>query len=110
MRVGTATRGPSLPGRSPATSALCPAPREAWARLVASAPRSLPSQTPRWLDAVCAVAGLEDASRLYETADGRLLVLPLVRRRLLGLDLAEASLPYGWGPGGLVAEGGLVRP
>ncbi len=110
MRVGTLTRGPSLPGRSPATCVHCPAPREAWDRLVASDPRSLPSQTPRWLDAVCAVAGLEDASRLYETADGRLLVLPLVRRRLLGLALAEASLPHGWGPGGLVADGGLVLP
>jgi len=81
-----------------------------WDRLIVSDSRSLPSQTPQWLDAVCSVTGLEDASRLYETADGRLLVLPLVQRRALGASLAEASLPYGWGPGGLVAEGGLLLP
>ncbi len=110
MRVGTVTRGVSVCGLTRVASVVGPAPRDVWDRLVASDPRSLPSQTPRWLDAICAVAGLEDASRLYETADGRLLVLPLVRRRLLGMALAEASLPYGWGPGGLVAEGGRVLP
>jgi Acetyltransferase (GNAT) domain len=91
-------------------SGVSPAPRGVWERLVASDPRSLPSQTPQWLHAVCAVGGMEDASRLYETVDGRLLVLPLARRRALGAPLVEASLPYGWGPGGLVAEDGLLRP
>jgi hypothetical protein len=86
-----------------------PAPRGIWERLIASDPRSLPSQTPQWLDAVCSVGGMEDASRLYETVDGRLLVLPLARRRAFGASLVEASLPHGWGPGGLVAEGGLLR-
>jgi hypothetical protein len=110
MRVGTVTREASLPGRAPATSVLRPAPRDVWDRLVASDPRSLPSHSPRWLDAICAVTGLGDASRCYQTADGRQLVLPMVRRRLLGVALAEASLPYGWGPGGLIAEGGLLLP
>jgi Acetyltransferase (GNAT) domain len=90
-------------------SVISPAPRDVWDRLVASDPNSLPTQTGRWLDAICAVAGLEDASRMYQAADGRRLVLPLVRRRALGIPLVEASLPYGWGPGGLLAEGGLVR-
>jgi hypothetical protein len=91
-------------------SVVSPAPRDAWDRLIASDPTSLPTQTGQWLDAICAVAGLEDASRMYQAVDGRLLVLPLVRRRALGVPLVEASLPYGWGPGGLLAEGGLVRP
>jgi hypothetical protein len=103
----------TIAAEAPATTALCivsPAPRQVWDRLIASDPRSLPSQTPRWLDAICSVAGLEDASRLYETADGRRLVLPLVRRRVLGVPIVEASLPYGWGPGGLVAEDGSLLP
>jgi hypothetical protein len=63
------------------------------------------------LQCVCAVDGYEDASRLYETVDGRRLVLPLVRRRALGPALSpRAALPMGWGPGGLVGEGGTVRP
>jgi hypothetical protein len=65
-------------------------------------------QTGRWLDAVCSVAGLEDASRIYQAGDGRLLDLLLVRCRALGVSLVEAWLPYGWGPGGLIAEGGLL--
>jgi hypothetical protein len=90
-------------------SVISPAPRDVWDGLIASDPNSLPTQTGRWLDAVCTVAGLEDASRMYQAVDGRLLLLPLVRRRALGVPLVEASLPYGWGPGGLLAEGGLVR-
>ena len=98
---------PSVPAP---VSIVSPAPRDVWDRLIASDPNSLPTQTPRWLDAVCSAAGLEDASRMYQARDGRLLVLPLVRRRALGVPLVEASFPYGWGPGGLVAEGGLVLP
>jgi hypothetical protein len=107
MSGRTVARGISLSARAPA-SVVSPAPRDVWDRLIASDPNSLPSQTGRWLDAVCSVAGLEDASRMYQARDGRLLVLPLVRRRALRMPLVEASLPYGWGPGGLVAEGGVV--
>jgi Acetyltransferase (GNAT) domain len=105
MTRGTATRSTAvLVGVSVAS----PAPREVWDRVIASDPHALPSQTPQWLAAICSVTGMEDASRLYETADGRLLVLPLLRRGVLGVPLVEASLPYGWGPGGIVAEGGLL--
>lgn len=100
-------RGTPLSAPAPA-SIVSPAPRDVWERLIVSDPNALPSQTARWLDAICSLTGLEDASRMYQTGDGRLLVLPLVRRRVLGVPLVEASLPYGWGPGGLVAEGGLV--
>jgi Acetyltransferase (GNAT) domain len=110
MRSSTVTPVAPAPRRTPMASVRSPAPRDVWDRLVASDPRSLPSQTPAWTDVVCSVDGLQDASRLYETTDGRLLVLPLVRRRLLGMPLAEASLPHGWGPGGLVAGDGVVLP
>ncbi|SIM50390.1 GNAT family N-acetyltransferase [Micromonospora cremea] len=88
-----------------------PAPVGAWEQVLASASNALPSQTPTWLRCVCTVEGYEDVSRLYETADGRRLVLPLVRRPGLGPILAtDFGLPIGWGPGGLVCDGGELRP
>jgi Acetyltransferase (GNAT) domain len=105
MTDRTATRPTAARMEVPVAS---PAPREVWERVVAADPQALPSQTPQWLDAICSVTGMQDASRLYKTADGRMLVLPLVRRGVLGAPLVEASLPYGWGPGGIVAEGGLL--
>jgi hypothetical protein len=77
-----------------------------WQDLVKSDAKALPSQTPAWLDCICAMGGHEDASRLYETPEGRQLVLPMVRRRHLPAALTtEASLPHAWGIGGLVASG-----
>jgi hypothetical protein len=82
----------------------------AWAEVLATAPAALPTQTPAWLRCVCAVDGYVDASRLYRAPDGRRLVFPLVRRRRLGRWSPMASLPAGWGPAGLLGEGGTVRP
>ncbi|MEU5721977.1 GNAT family N-acetyltransferase [Micromonospora sp. NPDC047738] len=88
-----------------------PAPADVWEQVLASAPNALPSQTPTWLRCVCRVKGYEDVSRLYETVDGRRLILPLVRRTGLGPILAtDFGLPVGWGPGGLVCEDGDLRP
>ncbi|HEV8632791.1 MAG TPA: GNAT family N-acetyltransferase [Chloroflexota bacterium] len=87
--------------------AVSPAPRDVWREVLASDPESLVFQTPAWLDCVCAVTGSVDASRLYETADGRRFVLPMVRRRRLGLVTTEASFPAGWGMGGLVSSGSV---
>jgi hypothetical protein len=87
-----------------------PAPRETWQQLVAATASAVPSQTPAWLDAVCAHGPWEDASRLYETVDGRVLVLPMVRRRRLPHGLAgEHSMPSTWGTGGLLSAD-PVRP
>ncbi|MFG2045169.1 GNAT family N-acetyltransferase [Dactylosporangium sp. NPDC048998] len=88
-----------------------PAPIDAWQEVLASAPRALPTQSPEWLECICAVDGYANASRLYRAADGRRLVLPLVRRALVGPLIAmEFSLPTGWGAAGLLGEGGTVRP
>jgi hypothetical protein len=88
-----------------------PAPVDAWQEVLTSAPRALPTQTPEWLECACAVAGYQNASRLYRTADGRRLVLPLARRAHLGsLVATDSSLPVGWGAAGLLGEGGSVRP
>ena len=97
----------SAPGAAVVRGVLSPAPREAWRAALAADPAALPSHDPAWLDAACALAGYEDASRLYDFGGGRHAVLPLVRRRPAGLPLATAaSFPPGWGIGGLVAPGG----
>ncbi|MGZ4668839.1 MAG: lipid II:glycine glycyltransferase FemX [Blastococcus sp.] len=81
-----------------------PAPRDTWEAIAARNPSTLPSQTPVWLDAVCALGPWVDDSRLYATGDGRALVLPMVRRRGLPRNLPVAhSMPSTWGSGGLVA-------
>jgi hypothetical protein len=87
------------------------AARSAWREALASDPDALVSQTPEWMDCVCASRRYEDATRAYANADGRRLVLPLARRR----DLPAAagvvsSMPFGWGTGGLVCPGGRVSP
>lgn len=85
-----------------------PAPREVWDEVLRESPEALIFQTPAWLDCICATGGYEDASRLYELAGGRHLVLPLVRRKNVFRRLAtEASLPYTWGCGGVVAPDAL---
>lgn len=81
-----------------------PAPRATWQELMAGGASVTPSQTPVWLDAVCAHGPWEDASRLYETHDGRALVLPLVRSRHRPISVAsQHSMPSTWGTGGILA-------
>jgi hypothetical protein len=76
---------------------------------VSASADALAFHTPAWLDAICESGRYEDASRLYETSDGEPLVVPLVRRSGLPRALAvEASLPYGWGFGGIVTGRALV--
>ena len=85
-----------------------PAPREVWLDALKADPDALVFQTPAWLDSICATGNYADASRLYETRDGRHLVLPMVRRKHLPMALTtQASLPNAWGMGGLVAPGSV---
>ncbi|NUK86757.1 GNAT family N-acetyltransferase [Streptomyces lunaelactis] len=92
------------------TRAVSPVPRETWAKVLAADPGATAFLLPQWLDCICSVRGWQDASRLYRTAEGRELVLPMVRRpawfRALSL---QSSFPPGWGTGGILASGG-VRP
>jgi len=77
-----------------------PVPRALWEELLAGTPEALVSQSPAWLECLCEM-GYEDASRLYETPDGRRLVLPMVRRRGWPANRGPLeSLPKGWGIGG----------
>ena len=87
---------------------LCPAPRDIWRGVLRDDPGATAQQTPEYLDAVVAATGGTDVSRFYQLRDGRQLVLPLVRRRSwLGLHL-DAGYPGAYGPGGMLATGGLL--
>src|SRR2546422_9655740 len=85
-----------------------PAPRDAWEEALRADPLALETQSPVWIDAMCAGGGFEDASRLYETEDGRMLILPALRRRLPGPLAMEGSNPAHCGVGGVVAAGGAT--
>ncbi|HTL83753.1 MAG TPA: GNAT family N-acetyltransferase [Acidimicrobiia bacterium] len=81
----------------------------AWDEVIASDPDALVTQTRPWMRAIVRMGGWRDASRLFETERGRIL-LPLVRRRGTGGWAAiEASHPHALGFGGLVAELGVTR-
>jgi GNAT acetyltransferase-like protein len=100
--------GPRVPvvTELPGLRVTSPAPRSAWRELLAADADALVSQSPEWLDALCAGGSHEDASRLYEGPRGRLL-LPLVRRRgpWPSRLAPRASMPHAWGVGGLLASG-----
>jgi hypothetical protein len=82
-----------------------PAPRDVWRELYTLDAEAIPYQSPNWLDCICASGEFEDASRLYEMAGGRRLLLPLVRRHGLSQPIpTAASLPHGWGIGGLLSS------
>jgi hypothetical protein len=95
---------------TPKPKVTMPAPLSVWRRLLQADPSAVVSQSPEWVRALCDQAGYEDATRLYELSNGRQLVLPMVRRRgSNGRMAVQASHPYGWGTGGILAEGG-ARP
>jgi hypothetical protein len=78
---------------------ISPAPRDLWQQAVDSDPQALADHTPAWTDAICSHAW-RDASRAYVPSTGSPVVLPMVRRP--GPAGWAASLPPGWGFGGLV--------
>ena len=86
-----------------------PAARGVWNRVLARDPHATVSQTPAWMDCVCASGRWSDVTRAYLADDGRELVLPLAgwRRSTRAFPLA-ASMPFGWGMGGLVCPDGRL--
>ncbi|PWT75023.1 MAG: hypothetical protein C5B60_05965 [Chloroflexi bacterium] len=84
-----------------------PVPTEVWHTVASTDPSATPFQWPIWRDCICSGGDWEDASRLYELPGGRQLVLMLARRTGWPERLAmEASWPYRWGSGGVLAPGG----
>lgn len=90
--------------------AVGPGARSAWEQLCEGNPDLAASQTPAWSDCLCSDGRYVDVSRLYETAAGRLVLLPLARRRgLPGPVGLKGSWPSGWAYGALVTPDG-TRP
>ncbi|HLI58651.1 MAG TPA: GNAT family N-acetyltransferase [Solirubrobacteraceae bacterium] len=106
--VRTTLPTPAAGRRRAVLAVASPAPPAAWREVLQSDPAALVTQTPEWTAALCRDGRFEDASRLYELGDGRLAVLPMLRRPGLPPGWAvEASLPPACGIGGLIATGGL---
>ncbi|MFD5514518.1 lipid II:glycine glycyltransferase FemX [Streptomyces sp. NPDC127066] len=77
-----------------------PAPRENWQRLVDNSDKALITQTPGWLDCICATDSYDDASRFYEFGNSGGIVVPLARRRgWPGRLIAQDAWPSEWGIG-----------
>ncbi len=80
--------------------------REPWRRVLALDPNAVVSQTPQWMDCVCASGRYEDATRAYAGNGGSQLILPLARLRLPPASNVVMSMPFAWGNGGLISPGG----
>ncbi|MGC0333603.1 hypothetical protein RKD23_006593 [Streptomyces sp. SAI-170] len=94
---------------APTVQITTPAPREIWWQLAAEDLAAQVTQTPTWLDCVCATGPYRDTSRLYDFGDGGRLVLPLVSARRPHWLAAEESWPGEWGVGGPVSAGEIGR-
>ena len=79
-----------------------PAPLELWERVYAADSTASLSQSPEWMAAITRTSRWRDATRAYEMADGRRFVLPLARRGIGAGATAYASLPAGYGMGGVI--------
>lgn len=86
-----------------------PAPRSAWLELIEADPDAMPTQSPEWLDSLCASGRYVDASQCYQLSDGRRALLPMVRRtHRPGWATTLDSMPASWGYGGLLVDGGVT--
>jgi hypothetical protein len=80
-----------------------PATHQAWLEIFNLDPSATAFQSPHWMSAATADGHYIDASRLYSTSDGRVL-LPLAERNKFNLRLVAASMPHGLGAAGLISD------
>jgi hypothetical protein len=110
IRSITETRAITRGGPDGLVSVRSPVPREEWNSVLEGSPEATIFHTPEWIDACCEAGGLENVSRLYETADGARIVFPMVQRRAPRQMLRTIrSLPDGWGFGGAVGSRRVLR-
>lgn len=81
-----------------------PVDRSAWRIAVKGDAHALVYHNPEWVDCLCATGGYVDATRMFESRDGRRMVIPMVSRRLPGTPWSvQWSMAPGWGTGGFVS-------
>jgi len=82
-----------------------PAPRDVWHEMMEIDPHALVTQSPEWLEAICATGKYVDASRIYEFPGRGNLILPMVRNRHVPRLLSSmAGFPGSWGFGGVLGN------
>lgn len=75
-----------------------------WDAIVESSSEALAFHRHAWIQTAARLTGGTDSSRVYEW-QGRKVLVPLIRAGGVGRVGVAASLPYGWGFGGVVTEG-----
>ncbi|WP_455274086.1 GNAT family N-acetyltransferase [Rhizobium herbae] len=80
-----------------------PASRESWREIFNRDVSATAFQSPDWMLAASADGHYVDASRLYSTPDGKVL-LPLAEANRLGCKVSAASMPHGLGAAGLISD------
>jgi hypothetical protein len=113
-RTGVSRRvpasGPRFGAARGAVDVLSPVPRDVWNAVWDVSREATIFHRREWLEACCESERFDDASRLYETADGGRIVLPLVKSRDRPRARQESlSMPVGWGLGGAFGSRPLRR-
>ena len=104
-RIGKGNLTMVTVARRSATLAMArPASHSDWHHLYERDPTATLTQSPVWMTALTEFTRWRDASRYYEMADGRRYVLPLAVRRPTQATAIYASMPAGWGMGGVVGS------
>src|SRR4051794_233089 len=85
-----------------------PVGRRAWLEVLERDPDALVSQSPEWIEALTHTGPWCDATRMFRSEHGR-IVVPMVHRRWTSARGFHASPPAARGFGGIVAEGGLTE-
>jgi hypothetical protein len=82
-----------------------PAPRDIWESVIQADANALVTQTPAWIDCICAAGGYKDASRFYEIPGRGYFILPMVDTKHLPAVLGTlSSPPHAWGMGGVISS------
>jgi Acetyltransferase (GNAT) domain len=86
-----------------------PASHDIWCEIFNRDPSATAFQSPDWMLAASADGHYADASRLYSTPEGQVL-LPLAETKRLGCKVSVASMPHGLGASGLISDMPLTTP
>jgi uncharacterized membrane protein len=77
--------------------------RNDWSAVFEADGLATPYQSPDWMRSVTASGRLTDATRMYVSDAGR-TILPLAVSRGMMFGRSAASMPYGFGAGGLISD------
>ncbi|MES0811688.1 GNAT family N-acetyltransferase [Roseibium sp. SCPC15] len=80
-----------------------PPPTTEWCEIFHSDARATPFQSAEWMAAIEQTGRYSNASRLYQTASGRILVPLAVKSSVIGKRSAS-SMPHGFGAGGCISD------